>query len=182
VPRPEDRCPAEQKGELIVPLGEFFKKVISIGLGRDQGDRYNLMLRTMVVQGTARPAPSSLIVFRFQRPTKPSPSSASGQTATSNWCWTLDIDTICPRQRPGEVSYCTNDGCLFFQVLLGNGGECDHHCRGKFDTPRYNFDKVFGLFTRLSHKYQLDTSGANRLYNFLDRLADLNRADEPNSR
>jgi len=115
VPRPEDRCPAEQKGKLIVPLGESFKKVISIGLGRDQGDRYNLMLRTMVVQGTARPAGSSLIVFRFQRPTKPSPSSASGQTATSNWCWTLDIDTICPRQRPGEVSYCTNDGCLFFR-------------------------------------------------------------------
>jgi hypothetical protein len=63
-----------------------------------------------------------------------------------------------------------------------NGDECDHHCRGKFDNPRYNFDKVFGLFTQPSHKYQLDTSGANRLYNFLDRLADLNRADEPNSR
>ncbi|MBV9033316.1 MAG: glutathione-independent formaldehyde dehydrogenase [Acidobacteriaceae bacterium] len=52
---PEGPDPAEQKGELTVPWGKLFKKGISIGLGRDQDERYNLMLRNMVVNGTARP-------------------------------------------------------------------------------------------------------------------------------
>jgi glutathione-independent formaldehyde dehydrogenase len=40
---------------LTVPWGKFFKKGITIGFGRDQDERYNLMLRNMIVQGAARP-------------------------------------------------------------------------------------------------------------------------------
>lgn len=47
--------PDEQKGELRVPWGTFFKKGITLGLGRDQDERYNLMLRNMIVDGKAKP-------------------------------------------------------------------------------------------------------------------------------
>lgn len=45
----------EQRGKLTVPWAKFFNKGISIGFGRDQDERYNLMLRNMIVDGTARP-------------------------------------------------------------------------------------------------------------------------------
>lgn len=38
-----------------MPWGKLFKKGIALGLGRDQDERYNLMLRNMIVEGTARP-------------------------------------------------------------------------------------------------------------------------------
>jgi glutathione-independent formaldehyde dehydrogenase len=47
--------PNEQKGELRVPWAKFFKKGISVGFGRDQDERHNLILRNMVVSGVAKP-------------------------------------------------------------------------------------------------------------------------------
>jgi glutathione-independent formaldehyde dehydrogenase len=47
--------PAEKTGHLTVPWATFFKKGISIGLGRDQDKRYDTMLRNMIVEGRASP-------------------------------------------------------------------------------------------------------------------------------
>jgi hypothetical protein len=46
---------AEQKDNSIVPCGKVFKKGITIGFGRDPNERYTLMLRNMIGEGTARP-------------------------------------------------------------------------------------------------------------------------------
>ncbi len=47
--------PAERKGELTVPWAKLFNKGISVGFGRDHDERYNLMLRNMIVEGVAKP-------------------------------------------------------------------------------------------------------------------------------
>ena len=46
---------AEKKGELTVPWGKLFNKGISIALGRDHDERYNLLLRNLIVDKVARP-------------------------------------------------------------------------------------------------------------------------------
>lgn len=52
---PEGVDPAENKGDLTVPWGKLFKKGITVAFGRDQDERYNLMLRNMIVAGRTRP-------------------------------------------------------------------------------------------------------------------------------
>lgn len=45
----------EKQGDLAVPWGSLFKKGISIGLGRDNDERYNAHLRDLVVAGRLHP-------------------------------------------------------------------------------------------------------------------------------
>ncbi|HEY2316714.1 MAG TPA: glutathione-independent formaldehyde dehydrogenase [Solirubrobacteraceae bacterium] len=45
-----------QQGHLPVPWGKLFKKGVTIGMGRDQDERYNGRLRDMVITGRARPS------------------------------------------------------------------------------------------------------------------------------
>lgn len=52
---PDGRDPNEQKGELTVPWATFFNKGISIGFGRDQDKRYDVLLRELIVSGRATP-------------------------------------------------------------------------------------------------------------------------------
>lgn len=52
---PDGVDPNERDGKLAVPWGKLFNKGITIGLGRDQDERYNLMLRNMIVDGAAKP-------------------------------------------------------------------------------------------------------------------------------
>ena len=52
---PDGIDPAEKEGGLRVPWGKLFNKGISVALGRDHDERYNLMLRNMIVDGVAKP-------------------------------------------------------------------------------------------------------------------------------
>jgi glutathione-independent formaldehyde dehydrogenase len=53
-PQGTDRL--EQAGKLAVPWGMFFKKSVSLRLGRDDDERYNTLLRNMIVSGTIKPS------------------------------------------------------------------------------------------------------------------------------
>jgi glutathione-independent formaldehyde dehydrogenase len=46
----------ERHGAMPVPWGTLFKKGITIGMGRDQDERYNGRLRDLIVTGHARPS------------------------------------------------------------------------------------------------------------------------------
>jgi glutathione-independent formaldehyde dehydrogenase len=76
---PEGADPDEQKGELRVPWGKFFKKGISIGFGRDQDERYNLMLRNMIVDGKA--CPGQIVSHRISFKDVPNAFSRFSQRA-----------------------------------------------------------------------------------------------------
>ena len=45
----------ENKGVIDAPWGTLFRKGVSIGLGRDHDERYNLHLRDLIVTGRAKP-------------------------------------------------------------------------------------------------------------------------------
>ena len=55
---PNDAKPVgelEKHGELAVPWQTLFKKSVSIGMGRDNDERYNTQLRDMIIAGRAKP-------------------------------------------------------------------------------------------------------------------------------
>ena len=55
---PNDAKPVgdiEKHGDLIVPWQTLFKKSITIGMGRDNDERYNTQLRDMIIAGRAKP-------------------------------------------------------------------------------------------------------------------------------
>jgi glutathione-independent formaldehyde dehydrogenase len=54
----------ERQGALPVPWGTLFKKGITIGMGRDQDERYNGRLRDLIVTGHARP--STIVSHRIE--------------------------------------------------------------------------------------------------------------------
>jgi glutathione-independent formaldehyde dehydrogenase len=54
----------ERQGALSVPWGTLFKKGITIGMGRDQDERYNGRLRDLIVTGHARP--STIVSHRIE--------------------------------------------------------------------------------------------------------------------
>ena len=56
---PNDAKPVgeiEKQGDLIVPWQTLFKKSITIGMGRDNDERYNTQLRDMIIAGRAKPS------------------------------------------------------------------------------------------------------------------------------
>lgn len=55
---PDDARPVgeiEKRGDLAVPWQTLFKKNITIGMGRDNDEKYNAQLRDMIIAGRARP-------------------------------------------------------------------------------------------------------------------------------
>lgn len=48
--------PLEQAGNLAAPWGILFKKSVSLRFGRDDDERYNTLLRNMIVAGTIKPS------------------------------------------------------------------------------------------------------------------------------
>src|SRR5207245_822920 len=52
--RPNDEL--EARGEVAVPWGELFRKDITIGMGRDHDERYNVHLRDLIVAGRLKPS------------------------------------------------------------------------------------------------------------------------------
>lgn len=55
---PNDAKPVgaiEKRGDLTVPWQTLFKKSITVGMGRDNDERYNTQLRDMIIAGRARP-------------------------------------------------------------------------------------------------------------------------------
>lgn len=55
---PDDAKPVgeiEKRGDLTVPWQTLFKKSITVGMGRDNDERYNTQLRDMIIAGRARP-------------------------------------------------------------------------------------------------------------------------------
>jgi glutathione-independent formaldehyde dehydrogenase len=55
---PDDAKPAgeiEKRGDLTVPWQTLFKKSITVGMGRDNDERYNTQLRDMIITGRAKP-------------------------------------------------------------------------------------------------------------------------------
>ena len=46
----------EARGDVAVPLGELFRKDITIGMGRDHDERYNVHLRDLIVAGRLKPS------------------------------------------------------------------------------------------------------------------------------
>jgi glutathione-independent formaldehyde dehydrogenase len=55
---PDDAKPIgeiEKRGDLTVPWQMLFKESITVGMGRDNDERYNTQLRDMIIAGRARP-------------------------------------------------------------------------------------------------------------------------------
>jgi glutathione-independent formaldehyde dehydrogenase len=46
----------EARGDLAVPWPELFRKGVTIGMGRDHDERYNTLLRDLIIAGRARPS------------------------------------------------------------------------------------------------------------------------------
>jgi glutathione-independent formaldehyde dehydrogenase len=44
-----------REGQLAAPWGSLFRKGITVGLGRDHDERYNLFLRDLIISGRVRP-------------------------------------------------------------------------------------------------------------------------------
>jgi glutathione-independent formaldehyde dehydrogenase len=55
---PHDARPSgelEARGDLAIPWGELFRKDVTIGMGRDHDERYNVHLRDLIVAGRVNP-------------------------------------------------------------------------------------------------------------------------------
>jgi glutathione-independent formaldehyde dehydrogenase len=46
----------EARGDLAVPWPELFRKGVTIGMGRDNDERYNTQLRDIIIAGKAKPS------------------------------------------------------------------------------------------------------------------------------
>jgi glutathione-independent formaldehyde dehydrogenase len=44
------------RGDVAVPWGELFRKDITVGMGRDHDERYNVHLRDLIVAGRLKPS------------------------------------------------------------------------------------------------------------------------------
>jgi len=56
---PHDARPTgelEARGEVAVPWGELFRKDVTIGMGRDHDERYNVELRDLIIAGRVKPS------------------------------------------------------------------------------------------------------------------------------
>jgi glutathione-independent formaldehyde dehydrogenase len=56
---PHDARPTsdlEARGDLAVPWAELFRKDVTIGMGRDHDERYNALLRDLIIAGRIKPS------------------------------------------------------------------------------------------------------------------------------
>ena len=60
---PHGPNPDAQRGDYLIPWGTFFKKGVTVGMGRDDDERYNDHLRDLIVGG--RMKPSAIVSHRL---------------------------------------------------------------------------------------------------------------------